>query len=181
MAKRNEPVPPPEKPAKGVVPPETWKPLFLAELEKWGVVSHAAREAGISKRHVYRVRESDPEFAEAWDEAKDRIVGTIEVVLRQRALVGVRTPVIYKGQVVDHVNEVDTGTLRWLASKLKPEVYGDKIDHNHKHEGDVNVNVSGRIDVRQLTDEQLYTLRDILGSAPAPGGSADRASAEEFA
>lgn len=156
-----------------------WRKIFLDELKKWGVVDHAIREAGVSRTTAYTHRKQDPAFAQAWDEAKGQIVATMEVVLRQRALVGVRTPVIFQGKVVDHVNEVDTGALKWLLAKLKPEVYGEKVDHNLKHSGDVNVNVSGRIDVRQLTDEQLITLRDILGSAPALGGSADRVGAEE--
>ena len=156
-----------------------WQKAFLAELAKWGVAVHAAREAGISIRTAQRHRAKNPEFAEAWEDAQGAIVATMEVVIRQRALVGVRTPVLFGGKVVHHINEVDTGALRWLLGKLKPEVYGEKVDHNLKHSGDVNVNVSGQIDVRTLTNEQLTTLRDILGSAPALGGSADRIGAEE--
>lgn len=167
-------------PARPNAPKPGWQAVFLAELRKWGVAMHAAGVAEISIRHAYRIREQDPEFAAEWDEAVKTIVSTMEVVARQRALVGVRTPVIFQGKVVDHIQEVDSGMLRWLLSRLKPEVYGDKVDHTLKHSGAVAVNVSGQIDVRTLTNEQLYTLRDILGSATAIGGSADRASEEEL-
>ena len=166
---RKKPKPPPEPsppfltPGRHSVPEETaiWQKLFLDELRKWGVAAHAAREAGVSLRTVRRHRKSDPEFAEAWEEARGAIIAMMEVVIRQRALVGVRVPVLFQGKIVDHIQEVDSGMLRWLLSKLKKEVYGEKAEVSHTHEGEVGLNVSGQIDITLCTDDELRTLDEI--------------------
>lgn len=157
---------------------DAWRAIFLRELAKWGVAVHAAKEAGVSIRTANRHRAKDPEFAEAWEEARGAIVATMEVVARQRALVGVRTPVIYQGKIVEHINEVDSGMLRWMLAKLKPEVYGDKAEISHKHEGEVGLNVSGAIDITLCTDDELRTLDEILERTLARGGQ-DGAGEEE--
>jgi hypothetical protein len=46
-----------------------WKPAFLAEIGKTGIVRQAARAAGIGESTPYSARDYDPEFANAWDAA----------------------------------------------------------------------------------------------------------------
>lgn len=166
------PPPPPRQPL------EDWKPTFFAELKKWGVVAHAAREAGISTARVRQLRKENPEFAAAYAEAIEEIVATMEVVARQRALVGVRTPVLFQGKVVHHINEVDSSMLRWLLARLKPEVYGEKAELRLKHEGEIDLNVFGQIDLHLLTDDELHTLDTIFERALARGDQDGARAAE---
>lgn len=49
--------------------PTTWQGLFLEHLARNPIVAAAARYAGISREHAYRVRRGDDTFAQAWDEA----------------------------------------------------------------------------------------------------------------
>lgn len=118
-----------------------WKPIFLAELEKWGVVDHAIRQAGVTSSTAYEARETDEKFAAAWDEAEGRLLATAEVVARQRALTGTPRPVYFQGQKVDTVMELDNVHLRWLLSKLKPSVYGDKLALTDNEGGPLKVEV----------------------------------------
>lgn len=46
-----------------------WSEVFLEALAKLPNVSEAARLAGIDRRTAYNARESDPEFAKAWDDS----------------------------------------------------------------------------------------------------------------
>jgi hypothetical protein len=124
---------PPKKPG--------WKAVFLEELGKWGVVDHAIRTAGVAVSTAYKARERDEHFAAQWDEAEGKLLATAEVIARQRALVGHPRPVYFQGQKVDTIQEIDNVHLRWLLSKLKPSVYGDKVDLNLKHSGTVEVHV----------------------------------------
>lgn len=147
----------PKKPA--------WKPIFLAELEKWGVVDHAVKVAGVAPSTVYAARQRDPEFAEAWDQAERRIVALAEVIARQRAIQGTKKPVYFQGKQIDSITEVDNAHLRWLLSKLKPEVYGDKVEVNQNVKGSLDVNVAGGIDITLLTDDELDHLEELYSRA----------------
>ena len=142
-----------------------WQPRFLEELTRWGVVDHACREAGIHRSTAYRAYKSDPDFAERWDEAERKIIATAEVVARQRALIGTARPVYFQGKQIDTIMEVDNAHLRWLLSKLKPEVYGDKIDLSLHHSG--NVNVEFYLPDNGRDPEEALLARD--DPDPAPG------------
>jgi len=63
-----------------------WHGKFLRSLAKSPSVSLAAQQAGISRRSAYNAREADPEFAEAWDDALNQSVDTLEHSIYQRAL-----------------------------------------------------------------------------------------------
>src|ERR1035438_9843342 len=68
---------------------ETWRAKFIAALAVTANVSAAARAAGIARQHVYVVRNDDPEFAAAWDDALETAVDELELAARYRALEGV--------------------------------------------------------------------------------------------
>lgn len=53
-------------------------------------VGRAARIAGIGRKTAYRWRDNDPEFAAAWDEAKDAALDDLEEIVYQQ---GHSTPV----------------------------------------------------------------------------------------
>jgi hypothetical protein len=86
--------------------PENWKELFLAALHESPNVFAAARTAGVSRRNAYAARESDSEFAAAWDDAIQRSVDDLEASAFRRA------------------EESDTLTIFLLKSHRR-EVYGD--------------------------------------------------------
>ncbi len=76
-----------------------WKPLFLAALAEWPVVTHACETAGVATRTAYRARETDSEFADAWAKALEDGVDKAEAEAWRRAVIGVDEPVIHKGQL----------------------------------------------------------------------------------
>src|SRR5262245_58168226 len=59
---------------------------FLELLAEFGVVREACRGAGVSRTHMYRLRESDDEFRGRWDEALEESIEAVEAEARRRAM-----------------------------------------------------------------------------------------------
>lgn len=92
-----------------------WKPVFLLALAEVPVVSHAAKAAGISYRHAYKTRETDEEFAQAWDDALEQGIDRAEQEAFRRAVVGYEEPVIDKGRLAYRYEryEAEDGSEQW--------------------------------------------------------------------
>ena len=78
---------------------QSWRAAFLAALRDTGVVRDACAAASVGRTTAYRVRNSDPEFAAAWDEALEDAADLLEIEAIRRARTGVREPVIYQGKL----------------------------------------------------------------------------------
>lgn len=70
---------------------------FLAALAQTGVISAAAKAAGVDRVTAYRWREADPEFAEACESALEEAADAIELEARRRAVEGIEEPVLHQG------------------------------------------------------------------------------------
>lgn len=57
-----------------------WKPAFLRTLAKNANVSAASEAAGITRVRAYQVKNEDPEFSAAWDEALETALDGLEEV-----------------------------------------------------------------------------------------------------
>ena len=64
------------------------KKRFIDALTTHGTVRHAAQAAGVSRNTVYRWRQEDFDFAEAWYEAHENAVDAVESVMYQQAVGG---------------------------------------------------------------------------------------------
>lgn len=110
--------------------------LFLESLRKTPNVSAAARACGVSPSTAYAHRQADQSFAEAWDEAIEECVDTLEAKLYERAVEGYEEPVVYKGQIattVTETGEIKPVTIRkfsdtvgmFLLKGRRRRIYGD--------------------------------------------------------
>lgn len=123
------------------VPPKErreWKTLFLATLRKTMSVTAAAKSARINRQYVYKVRDEEKEFAEAWADAEAEAIETAEAEGYRRAVKGVKKPVFQNGILVGTITEYSDGLLQFYLKAHKPKVYRESIEH--KHDGTVNVN-----------------------------------------
>jgi len=73
--------------------------VFLSAMSDGATIGEAATEAGVNRATVYRWKESDAEFALAWDDALEEGTERLEREALRRAMVGVEEPVIYQGQL----------------------------------------------------------------------------------
>lgn len=100
--------------------------IFLAELERHGVVTWAARAASPDSQHgavkTFRdERGRNSEFADAWDEAQEVARGAVERELHRRAVEGWNEPVFYQGEQVGEVRKYSDRLLELMARGLIPE------------------------------------------------------------
>lgn len=80
----------------------TQRAKFLKQLAKVPNVSLAARNAGFAPRTAYEMRDRDPEFKEAWQNALDAGVADLHAKVWDRSLNGVESYVVSQGRVVMH-------------------------------------------------------------------------------
>lgn len=71
--------------------------LFFASLAKHGVATRAMQDAELAAKVVYANRNDDPEFAERWRLALEAYADSLEMAAHQRAVEGLRKPVIHQG------------------------------------------------------------------------------------
>ena len=76
----------------------TWVKPFLISLARQGVITQAAQDAAITRQTVYNLRDSDAEFAAAWNDALEQHYDKLEAELLHRATNGHDEPLTYQGQ-----------------------------------------------------------------------------------
>lgn len=102
------------------------KKAFLSSLSEFPSVSIAARAVGISLTTIYKHRYKDADFASAWDIAIDIGFNILESEAIRRAVLGVKEPVYYKGDVVGEITKYSDSLLMFLLKGRRREVYGEK-------------------------------------------------------
>lgn len=113
------------------------KRAFLEKYEKTlGNVAESCNAAQVSRRTYYDWMERDAEFAEKVEEVAESCLDFAESKLKQ---------LIHDGNV--------TATIFYLKTKGKKRGYVEQTD----------VNVSGSVNLRPLTDEEIEELRALNG------------------
>ena len=125
---------------------------FLLALSEHGNVTSAARQAGLSRSTLYRVRAQDSDFARAWenalDESTDRLAG--EAV--RRAMNGVEEVRYFKGEPIGSVRKYSDQLLMFLLRAYRPSVFG------HSRKGHAPRDASNPDDARQELIQKMATL-----------------------
>lgn len=156
---------------------------FLSAYAELGNVTAAAAAANIARSSHHNWMD-DPKYAEAFAEAHEEACDRLETEARRRAIEGVEEPVIHKGElcyVTDRqsrqkrvltVKKLSDTLLIFLLKGARPDKYRDnsKIEHS----GAVNGFIRTKVDLSNLTDEQLSTLESIARAATGPSGDRSR-------
>lgn len=114
---------------------------FLDLLRDTLNVSASARGVGVAKRTVYKHREANPIFKEAWDDAIEEGIDAAEQSVNTRAFKGVRKPVYQGGMKVGEVTEYSDSLAQFMLKAHRPA----KFDKPTKIEGSINVAIADRI------------------------------------
>lgn len=80
---------------------------------------------------AYRWRESDPDFAAAWDKAKAAGIEALEDEALRRAFEGTDKPVFYLGAEVGTIREYSDTLAIFLLKGAKPEKYRERTETKH--------------------------------------------------
>jgi hypothetical protein len=117
-----------------------WKAIFLKELEECGIVSHAAKKAGVGRTFVYEQRKEDTEFAAQWDEAVEVAMDGMEHEAWRRGRKGVLKPVYQNGKKVGVIREYSDTLLMFMMKGGRPEKFRERTETQHT--GSVQVKVT---------------------------------------
>src|SRR3546814_4412447 len=85
---------------------------FVEVLAQTANVTESAKQAGLDRSAVYRLRARSESFRAAWDEAMNPALDDLEAVLLERAAHGVEKPVVYGGKACgrseEHTSELES-------------------------------------------------------------------------
>jgi hypothetical protein len=167
-----------------------WRPIFLKALHEYPVIRHACEVADIERSTAYRARDSDEEFAKAWDEAIEVGIDKAEQEAYRRAVHGWHEPVIDKGRLawayqrtVDEdgketyspvldangqpvpltVKKHSDGLLQFVLKGRRRAVYGDKQEITGANGGPVALLDESKKAARIAALMELAKLRQDLG------------------
>lgn len=156
---------PESTPIGGVAPgtiKKEWATPFLEALEEFANVDEACRIANVSDTTVYRDRKKDKEFAQAWKQALNRGIATLEVEARRRALDGVERNYHDKdGNVTSTETKYSDSLTMFLLKAHRPKVYRDNITMDMRHSGGITVRFAG-MTVGEKKTEIADRLRGLL-------------------
>lgn len=103
-----------------------WQDRFLTALAQTGVIARACKAAGVSRKHAYETRETNPTFRAAWDDAKEEAGDVMEAEAFRRAVKGTLEPVFYKGEECGEVRKYSDVLLMFLLKGNRPEKFRER-------------------------------------------------------
>lgn len=97
---------------------------FIEILAQTANVTESAKQAGLDRSAMYRLREKSESFRAAWDEAMNQALDDLEATLLERAAHGVEKPVFYGGKACGTVRQYSDTLAMFLLRAKRPETYG---------------------------------------------------------
>jgi very-short-patch-repair endonuclease len=130
---------------------DDWRDDFVQSLAEFGNVRQACIAAGVSRAGAYKRRETDAEFAQAWDEALDNFCDLLEGVYARRAI------------------EQSDRALEFLLKANRPEKYADKskLELTGKDGGPVAITTPALEQAAQELSEWRKQRMSELSSLPS--------------
>lgn len=98
--------------------------VFLTWLAKGYVPAVAAQKINVARATVFRWKQEDKEFAEAWEEAVEEGTDLLEQEILRRARDGVDRPVFQQGMMVGLVREYSDNLAAMMLQGRRRAVYG---------------------------------------------------------
>ena len=105
---------------------------FLKAFVRYGVISHAACAAGVTRQTVHNWRqpaagEEMSAFGRAFLMADEMRIERVEAEMHRRAIEGWEEPVFYRGRQVGTIRRFDSKLLEVLAKAGKPQKYRENV------------------------------------------------------
>jgi hypothetical protein len=130
--------------------------FLVALVEHFGIVTEAARAAGISwQAHYQWMRKPDSKYPDCYELACELAKYRRLHEAYRRASLGVREPVFYQGEICGYIQKYSDTLMNTIIKGDFKKQYGDSSEHTIKREDEVMKKYPGR---DELTDEDLNTL-----------------------
>ncbi len=116
-----------------------WETRFLEAFRNSGNVRAACTAAGVHRNTPFKRAERDPDFRQAWDEAREDALDLLEMIAWKRA-------------------QDNSDYLLWkLLASNRRSLYGDRIDVT------AAAHVTTTVEVGELTVDRVAMLLAVLG------------------
>lgn len=106
--------------------PKSWRAKFISALTDCGVMSYAAKKAGVGTSTIDRHRKKDAGFEALVQKAIEEATDSLEIVARERATKGATKPVYQGGKLVGTVQEYSDTLLIFLLKGNRPDKFRDR-------------------------------------------------------
>lgn len=126
---------------------------FLAAFSRCATVTYAAEAAKVTRQQHYNWLR-DPEYQQAFEQARETAIEVLEAEAVRRAVLGRDEPVYFQGKVVGRIQRYSDILLIFLLKGARPEKYRDRHEFTGAG-GRPLIPDPGRV---QLTDEKLAEL-----------------------
>lgn len=99
--------------------------IFFETLAATDHVQKAVTASGLARRSVYAWRDSDPEFAQRWTDAREAYVDKLEAEAYRRAVEGTEKGVWHQGAMVGTERQYSDSLLALMLKAKRKREYGD--------------------------------------------------------
>lgn len=157
---------------------------FLSAFRRCGLIAKSCEASEVSRTAVAKWRKSDERFADAFAEAREDAIETLEEVARRLATVGEERkkftaqgePIIDPETGTQYVErEVSVQALMFMLKSLRPDVYREKheLKHTGPDGGPVQVIAATHNQIMSSPDlyAQVLALAEQIDAGAKPGGS----------
>ena len=150
-------------------PADNWKEIFITALLKSSNVSAACRKAKISRAVAYAHRETDTEFAAAWDEALEMALDDAESEAWRRGKEGTISNRQYDkdGKLISTTRQYSDTLLIFMLKAHRPAKYRETIRNEHTGASGGAIRVAQEHDLSNLSLDELIQLRAIVAKTNA--------------
>jgi len=148
--------------------------LFLQVLSETGNITRASREvaqgAGVTgqtiRQSLYDLRDADPEFAKAWDEARERGIDRWEDEVTRRAFEGYERQLSFQGETTgDTVTEYSDSLAMFMLNGNRSAKYKHRVSSEHTGKD------GGPIEVAELRSRfESAFIAALAGTTPPDRG-----------
>lgn len=150
-------------------PADNWKQVFITALLKSSNVSAACRKAKISRAVAYDHRETDTEFAAAWEEALEMALDDAESEAWRRGVKGTISNRQYDkdGKLISATRQYSDTLLIFMLKAHRPAKYRETIRNEHTGASGGAIRVAQEHDLTKLSLDELIQLRAIVAKTNA--------------
>ena len=139
---------------------------FLAAYSAIGVITAAARQAGIERERHYVWLAEYPDYPARFAAAHEQACDRLETAMVQRAVQGWEEPVYQGGALVGHVRKFSDRMLELALKSRRPNSFRERISTEHSGPGGAPIQIQPvAVDLAKLTPGQLAQLRQLAEKA----------------
>ncbi len=125
---------PARRPIRHIKTPK--KAAVLAAYPHTGTVKQACETANVARGSHYEWLKTDPEYAAAFEDAREQFTESLEAEAVRRAREGYEEPVFHNGKIIGHRRRFSDLLMIFLLKANNPDRYRETIRQEHNRLND---------------------------------------------